>query len=74
MNTSNINNFINVKNDILKCFANAVPQAMDVSVTVARIYGWRNERSEFIIKNILNYKAMLNKMVVNVFIILIKVY
>ena len=27
-----------------------------------------------IIKNILNYKAMLNKMVVNVFIILIKVY
>lgn len=74
MNISNINNFINVKNDILKCFANAVPQAMDVSVTVARIYGWRNERSEFIIKNILNYKAMLNKMVVNVFIILIKVY
>ena len=74
MNMSNINNFINVKNDILKCFANAVPQAMDVSVTVARIYGWRNERSEFIIKNILNYKAMLNKMVVNVFIILIKVY
>ena len=74
MNISNINNFINVKNDILKCFANAVPQAMDVSVTVARIYGWRNERSEFISKNILNYKAMLNKMVVNVFIILIKVY
>ena len=74
MNISNINNFINVKNDILKCFANAVPQAMDVSVTVVRIYGWRNERSEFIIKNILNYKAMLNKMVVNVFIILIKVY
>ena len=74
MNISNINNFINVKNDILKCFANAVPQAMDVSVTVARIYGWRNERSEFIIKNILNYKGMLNKMVVNVFIILIKVY
>ena len=74
MNISNINNFINVKNDILKCFANAVPQAMDVSVTVARIYGWRNERSEFIIKNILNYKAMLNKMAVNVFIILIKVY
>ena len=74
MNISNINNFIHVKNDILKCFANAVPQAMDVSVTVARIYGWRNERSEFIIKNILNYKAMLNKMVVNVFIILIKVY
>ena len=74
MNISNINNFINVKNDILKCVANAVPQAMDVSVTVARIYGWRNERSEFIIKNILNYKAMLNKMVVNVFIILIKVY
>ena len=74
MNISNINNFINVKNDILKCFANSVPQAMDVSVTVARIYGWRNERSEFIIKNILNYKAMLNKMVVNVFIILIKVY
>lgn len=74
MNINNINNFINVKNDILKCFANAVPQAMDVSVTVARIYGWRNERSEFIIKNILNYKAMLNKMVVNVFIILIKVY
>ena len=74
MNISNINNFINVKNNILKCFANAVPQAMDVSVTVARIYGWRNERSEFIIKNILNYKAMLNKMVVNVFIILIKVY
>ena len=74
MNISNINNFINVKNDILKCFANAVTQAMDVSVTVARIYGWRNERSEFIIKNILNYKAMLNKMVVNVFIILIKVY
>lgn len=74
MNISNINNFRNVKNDILKCFANAVPQAMDVSVTVARIYGWRNERSEFIIKNILNYKAMLNKMVVNVFIILIKVY
>ena len=74
MNISNINNFINVKNDILKCFANAVPQAMDVYVTVARIYGWRNERSEFIIKNILNYKAMLNKMVVNVFIILIKVY
>ena len=74
MNISNINNFINVKNDILKCLANAVPQAMDVSVTVARIYGWRNERSEFIIKNILNYKAMLNKMVVNVFIILIKVY
>ena len=56
MNISNINNFITVKNDILKCFANAVPPAMDVSVTVARIYGWRNERSEFIIKNILNYK------------------
>ena len=74
MNISIINNLINLKNDILKCFANAVPQAMDVSVTVARIYGWRNERSEFIIKNILNYKAMLNKMVVNVFIILIKVY
>ena len=37
MNISNINNFINVKNDILKCFANAVPQAMDVSVTVAKM-------------------------------------
>lgn len=74
MNISNINNFINVKNNILKCFVHEVAQATDVSVTVARIYGWRNERSEFIIKNILNYKAMLNKMVVNVFIILIKVY
>ena len=29
MNISNINNFINVKNDILKCFAHAVAQATD---------------------------------------------
>ena len=43
MNISNINNFINVKNDILKCFAHAVAQATDVSVVGARIYRWRNE-------------------------------
>ena len=49
MNISNINNFINVKNNILKCFVHEVAQATDVSVTVARIYRWRNERSEFFI-------------------------
>ena len=43
MNISNTNNFINVKNDILKCFAHAVAQATDVSIAVARIYRWRNE-------------------------------
>ena len=43
MNISNINNFINVKNDILKCFAHAVAQATDVSIAGARIYRWRNE-------------------------------
>ena len=31
MNISNINNFINVKNDILKWFAHAVVQATDVT-------------------------------------------
>ena len=31
MNMSNINNFIKVKNDILKCFAHAVAQATDVT-------------------------------------------
>ena len=49
MNISNINNFIKVKNDILKWFAHAVAQATDVSVAWARIYRWRNERSEFFI-------------------------
>ena len=43
MNISNINNFINVKNNILKCFVHEVAQATDVSVAVARIYRWRNE-------------------------------
>ena len=43
MNISNINNFIKVKNDILKCFAHAVAQATDVSIAGARIYRWRNE-------------------------------
>ena len=43
MNTSNINNFIDVKNDTLKCFAHAVAQATDVSVAGASIYRWRNE-------------------------------
>ena len=47
MNISNMKNFVNAKNDILKCFAHAVAQATDVSVAVARIYRWRNERSEF---------------------------
>ena len=43
MNISNMKNFVNAKNDILKCFAHAVAQATDVSVAVARIYRWRNE-------------------------------
>ena len=37
MNISNINNFINVKNDILKCFAHAVAQATDVTEAVASV-------------------------------------
>ncbi|WP_290453028.1 hypothetical protein [Romboutsia ilealis] len=40
MNISNINNFINIKNNVLKCFAHAVAQATDVYVAVARIYRW----------------------------------
>ena len=43
MNISNMKNFVNAKNDILKCFAHAVAQATDVSVAGARIYRWRNE-------------------------------
>ena len=43
MNISNMKNFVNAKNDILKCFAHAVAQATDVSVVGARIYRWRNE-------------------------------
>ena len=31
INTTNINSFRNVKNDILKCFAHAVAQATDVT-------------------------------------------
>ena len=31
MNISNINNFINVKNNILKCFVHEVAQATDVT-------------------------------------------
>ena len=43
MNISNMKNFVNAKNDILKCFAHAVAQATHVSVVGARIYRWRNE-------------------------------
>ena len=43
MNISNMKNFVNAKNDILKCFAHAVAQATDVSVAGAMIYRWRNE-------------------------------
>ena len=60
MNISDINNFINVINYILKCFAHAVAQAADVSVAVTRIYHWRHEvfrdtsleRSEFFIEQL----------------------
>ena len=31
MNISNMKNFVNAKNDILKCFAHAVAQATDVT-------------------------------------------
>ena len=43
MNISNMKNFVNAKNDILKCFVHVVAQATDVSVAGARIYRWRNE-------------------------------
>ena len=49
MNISNINNFIKVKNDILKWFAHAVAQATDISIARARIYRWQNEWSEFLL-------------------------
>lgn len=38
MNISNINDFVNVKNEILKWFTNTVDQEIDVSVVVSRIY------------------------------------
>ena len=43
MNISNINNFINVKNNILKCFVHEVAQSTYVSIAVEGIYRWRNE-------------------------------
>ena len=53
MNISNINNFINVKWHFW---------ATDVSVAVARIYRWRNERSEFFVsrKILLRYYYQIN--------------
>ena len=50
MNISNINNFINVKNDILKCFAHAVAQATDEVVGDMKCFADTSlKRSEFYI-------------------------
>ena len=57
MNISNINNFINVKIYILKCFAHAVAQATDEVVGDMKCFADMSlKRSEFFTYNKLDYK------------------